>query len=74
MANVVKAKLEILSGAVKNIKSASNKEKARALIKFYAVRRISNSKTVSNQLFDFVVFEGKTVKQKETIDKKTTIS
>jgi hypothetical protein len=64
MANVLKGNLEILDGAVKKIKSASNKEKTRAFIKLYADRKISNSKTVSNQLFDFILYESKTPKQK----------
>jgi hypothetical protein len=72
MANVVKGNLEILNGAVKKIKTASNKEKARALIKLYEDRKISNSKTVSNQLFDFIAYESKAPKQKETIDKNHT--
>ena len=71
MANVVKAKLEILSGAVKNIKSASNKEKAIAFIKLYEERKISNSKTVSDQLFDYIAYEGKTTNRKRPYLKTT---
>ena len=72
MANVVKGNLEIMNEAVKRIKTAGNKKKARALIKLYKDRKVGNSKTILNQLLDFVAYEGKTAKQKETIDKKHT--
>ena len=69
MTSAVKINLKILNDAVKKIKAANNKEKAKELIKLYEERKISNAKSVTNQLFDFIAYESKTPKQKETIDK-----
>ena len=72
MANAVKGNLEIMNGAMKKIKTASNKEKAGALMNLYKERRIGKAKTIFNQLLDFVAYEGKTAKQKATINDNHT--